>query len=224
MANPSASSPDRNTTPGGAAGSRGLVDYIHGDLVFNRRIDVLARHFAQVIPRDASVLDVGCGDGSLDRLLLERRPDLRIEGIDVLLRPRTHVPVTLFDGRTIPRADRSVDVVTFVDVLHHTDDPMVLLTEAARVASRCVVLKDHTMDGPLSGSVLRVMDWFGNARHGVRLPYNYWSSRQWKSAFDSLGLRVGEDRRDLGIYPPGADFVFGRGLHLIVRLDVAGPR
>ncbi len=221
MANPSPPGPEQAATSGEPARSKGVVDYIHGDLVFNRRVDVLARHLSEVIPRDASVLDVGCGDGSIDRLILDRRPDLHIEGIDVLLRPKTHVPVTLFDGRTIPRADRSVDVVMFVDVLHHTDDPMVLLTEAARVARRCVVLKDHTMDGPLSGPILRVMDWFGNARHGVRLPYNYWSSVQWKRAFDALGLRVGEDRRELGIYPAGADFVFGRGLHLVVRADVA---
>jgi ubiquinone/menaquinone biosynthesis C-methylase UbiE len=199
----------------------GLLDYIHGDLVFGRRIETLARHFAEMIPRDSTVLDIGCGDGQIDRMLMDRRPDLRIEGIDVLLRPTTHIPVTLFDGRTIPHADRSIDVITFVDVLHHTDDPMVLLREAARVARKCVVIKDHTMDGPLADSLLRVMDWFGNARHGVRLPYNYWSSSQWARAFAELHLHVAEDRRDLGLYIAPLDVVFGRGLHLIARLDVA---
>jgi ubiquinone/menaquinone biosynthesis C-methylase UbiE len=174
-----------------------------------------------MLPRDTTVLDVGCGDGLLDRMLMNARPDLRIEGIDVLLRPQTHIPVTLFDGRRIPHPDKSFDAVTFVDVLHHTDDPAVLLAEAGRVARRCVVIKDHTNDTALSGPILRFMDWLGNERHGVRLPYNYWSSAQWSRAFAGLGWKLREDRRDLGLYPAPADLVFGRGLHCLVRLDVA---
>ena len=54
----------------------------------------------------------------------------------------------------------------FVDVLHHTDDPMVLLREAGRVASGFVLIKDHTQNGILAGRRLRFMDWVGNARHG----------------------------------------------------------
>jgi SAM-dependent methyltransferase len=198
------------------------LDSIHGRVVYGRRLEVLARHLAEMVPAGLAVLDVGCGDGLLDLMLMRARPDLRVEGIDVLLRPKTHVPVTLFDGRTIPHPDNSFDALVFVDVLHHTDDPAVLLKEAARVARKCILIKDHTLDGPLAGPILTFMDWLGNKQHGVALPYNYWSSAQWKSAFDALGLSVGEDRRDLGIYPPGADLVFGRGLHLLVRLDVAG--
>jgi hypothetical protein len=53
--------------------------------------------------------------GMIARLLGERRRDLAISGIDVLVRPETHIPVEAFDGHSIPRADRSVDVVMFVD-------------------------------------------------------------------------------------------------------------
>lgn len=202
----------------------GLLDALHARNVYGRRIEVLARHLAELLPRDASVLDVGCGDGRLDQVVKGHRPDLDIEGIDVLLRPRTFISVKLFDGAVIPHPDRSFDAVTFVDVLHHTHDPAVLLREAARVARSCVIVKDHTMDGPLSGPLLRFMDWVGNERHGVVLPYNYWSSARWSRAFAEVGLTVGEDRRRLGIYPPVADWVFGDGLHRLTRLDVGGPR
>jgi SAM-dependent methyltransferase len=53
-----------------------------------------------------------------------------IAGIDVLLRPERQIEVTEFDGTTIPFADSSFDVVMFVDVLHHTNNPDVLLAEA----------------------------------------------------------------------------------------------
>jgi hypothetical protein len=53
--------------------------------------------------------------GMIARLLGERRPHLAISGIDAPVRPETHIPVAAFDGQRIPRADRSVDVVMFVD-------------------------------------------------------------------------------------------------------------
>ena len=112
----------------------GLIDGLHGGYVHDRRTRRLNEMLSALIPRGASVLDVGCGDGLLARRIQDARPDLTVQGIDVLVRDQTHVPVRHFDGRTIPDAIGRPDVVMFVDVLHHTDDPAVLLGEAARVA------------------------------------------------------------------------------------------
>ena len=106
-----------------------------------------------------------------------------MSGIDVLVRPETKIPVQPFDGQRIPFADGAFDAVSFVDVLHHTDDPIVLLREAVRVAKTAVVIKDHLADGVLARPTLRFMDWVGNAGHGVVLPYNYWTQPQWSRAF-----------------------------------------
>ncbi len=151
-----------------------LIDRVHSDYIFGRRVGVLTRHLAELMPKDAKTLDVGCGDGTIAHLLMQSRPDLTISGIDVLVRPQTHIPVVQFDGRHIPYEDDSFDAVMFVDVLHHTEDPLVLLREAARVARSAIVIKDHTMNGWLAEPTLRLMDYVGNAQHGVVLPYNYW--------------------------------------------------
>jgi len=196
-----------------------LLDTIHGGYVFKRRVRVLSTQLAEMLPRQARVLDIGCGDGLIARLVMEQRPDLELEGIDILVRPRTHVPVTAFDGERVPHADGSFDAVMFVDVLHHTNDPMILLREARRVARRAIIIKDHCQDGWLARPTLRFMDWVGNARHGVALPYNYWPDRRWQQAFEELNLRVAENRRRIGLYPPPADWVFGRSLHFIARLE-----
>ncbi len=156
----------------------GLIPAMHGALVYHRRIRRLGEILAEVIPREASVLDVGCGDGLLSRRIKELRPDIDVRGIDVLVRRQTHIPVKAFDGATIPEPSGAVDIVLFVDVLHHTVDPNVLLREAARVARRGVVIKDHTQDRALAGPTLRFMDFVGNAHHGVALPYNYWPRRR----------------------------------------------
>ena len=198
-----------------------LVDVLHGAWVHPRRVRVIAEHAAGLIPPRAHVLDVGSGDGLLVAAIGRRRPDLRIEGIDVLVRPHTHVPVSPFDGRVIPRDRNSVDVVTFFDVLHHTDHPTVLLREAVRVARSCIVIKDHVCDTRFAQRVLGLMDRVGNERHGVALPQNYWTSRQWSSAIQDLHLepavwRVGA----LGLYSWPANLVFGGRLHVLARLDV----
>ncbi len=197
-----------------------ILDRVHGEYVFGRRVRVLARHIADLLPAGASVLDVGCGDGSIARAVMDMRADVRFEGIDVLVRPTTHIPVAEFDGRRIPREDASVDVALFVDVLHHTEDPTVLLREAARVSLQAVMVKDHLLDGVLAGPTLRFMDWVGNARHGVVLPYNYWPQARWEQAAAELGLTREEWRASLGLYPAWADWLFGRGLHFIARWGV----
>jgi SAM-dependent methyltransferase len=196
------------------------VEAIHGRYVHDRRSRVLSDHLAQAVPENGLVLDVGSGDGLLGQLISQIHPDLTIKGIDVLVRPRTHIPTEQYDGKRIPYGDSSFDGVMFIDVLHHTTDPMILLREAIRVARRTIVIKDHLLDGLFASQTLRFMDRAGNARHGVSLPYNYWTKETWLAAFDTLGLRVGMWTAKLGLYPRPASWLFDRSLHFVARLDI----
>jgi len=197
-----------------------LLERVHQSHVASRRVRVLLRHLQDVIPCDASVLDVGCGDGELTAALASARDDIQIQGVDVLVRPDSTVRVTKFDGQALPFDNGQFDVVLFVDVLHHTDDPLVLLREASRVARRAVVLKDHLLQGPLAGPTLRLMDRVGNARHGVALPFKYWRRDEWDAAFAELHLTVDHWRPRLGLYWWPASLIFDRSLHFIGRLNV----
>ena len=196
-----------------------MIGALHEKLVHQNRVRTLASAIATLLPADASALDVGCGDGELDRQLAELRPDLQIQGIDVLIREGARVPVRAFDGERLPDSDDSFDVVLLVDVLHHTPDPVVLLKEARRVARQSVIIKDHCRDGLLAGPTLRFMDWIGNARHGVALPYNYWPRSRWLATFRDLKLDIEEWRSKLGLYAPPAGWVFERSLHFLARLS-----
>src|SRR5271165_1765132 len=186
-----------------------VIEAVHENFVFGRRVRSLAENLAALLPPDARVLDVGCGDGALAKSIMTLRPDSEITGIDVLVRGRTHIPVEKFDGQTIPFENGSFDVVLFVDVLHHMTDPLVLLREAVRVGSQGLLIKDHTANGIWAYPTLRFMDRVGNARHGVSLPYNYWTRQQWLDAFDKLGLKIAAWNGRLGLYPWPADWIFG---------------
>jgi SAM-dependent methyltransferase len=198
-----------------------LAERLHDRFGQGRRVESLVRHFAALAPRDASLLDVGCGDGLLSHMLAQLRPDVRIEGIDVLPRKDARIPVAGFDGSHIPHADDSYDCVLFVDVLHHSEDADQLLREARRVARKLILIKDHTLEGVLAGPTLRFMDRVGNARHGVALPYNYWTRQQWDRAFAQHSLRVTQWEDRVGLYTWPLDAIFGRGLHFVAALEVA---
>jgi len=195
-----------------------LLGELHERFVFGRRINVLASSIAELLPEEARVLDVGCGDGQIDLLITQKKPGVSISGTDVLVRPEAHIPTIPFDGSRLPFEDKSFDAVMFVDVLHHTEDPRVLLREASRVSRGFIVIKDHLKKGFLDHQILKLMDYVGNAYHGVVLPYNYWTEKQWRLAFESLGLEVDAWNASIGLYPWPASLVFGRSLHFVARM------
>jgi SAM-dependent methyltransferase len=197
-----------------------FIDQVHGNYIARRRARALSRHLAGIIPARFHVLDIGCGDGLITHFINEIRPDINLHGLDIQERDLTYISVERFDGETIPYDNASFDGVMLVDVLHHIQDPMALLREATRVARKTILIKDHTLDGLLAGPTLRAMDWVGNARYGVSLPYNYWSKWKWLQAFHALGLEIGSWTTSLKIYPWPASCLFDRSLHFVAQLNV----
>jgi SAM-dependent methyltransferase len=190
----------------------------HRAFVFPRRTRVLAELLAAQIPRGASVLDVGCGDGTVAWGIAQLRPDISIQGVELMVRPGCKIECQFFDGLTLPHPDASFDVCLFVDVLHHTQDPAILLREAVRVTRRFVLLKDHLDENLLDDITLRFMDWVGNRPYGVALTYNYKSRRQWAAYFSMCGLKEETWKGDLPLYPRPFRAVVGRGLHFVSLL------
>lgn len=202
-----------------------VVGRLHEAHVHQRRVRVLGGLLAALLPRDARVLDVGCGDGRVGWQILQQRPDLELTGVEIEVRDRTWIPVERFDGQLLPGGDQSVDAVLYVDVLHHCKDPEALLREGLRVARRAVLVKDHLSDGFAARQTLAFMDRVANRRHPFRLDLNYWRRQQWRDAFERLGgeLDHWDDRPP--IYPWPASLLFGRSLHFIARLRApAGGR
>jgi len=202
------------------ASEHGVWAKLHTGYVQGRRAGVLARRLAEAIPRNCRVLDLGCGDGQISGLIQSQRPDLDIHGIDIIVRDRTYVPVTKFDGSHVQEPDASHDVVMLVDVLHHCDSPEAMIKEARRVAKKTLVIKDVMNDQLLSDFTLRIMDIAANRRYRVPCPFNFWPYKKWMSTFEGLGVRVTDWQSSLGLYPWPANLFFERQMHFIAKLDL----
>jgi SAM-dependent methyltransferase len=200
-----------------------LAERLHDGYVVGRRVRALADNLTGLIPPDVSVLDIGCGDGMLGSVITTRRPDISLVGAEVLIRPHSRIPITTFDGLTLPFPDRAVDVTLLIDVVHHASDPNRLLAEAARVATTAVIVKDHYLRGLLARPTLAFMDRVGNARHGVALPYHYWTPNEWRDAFARMNVTVSVESTRLGLYPAPARWIFERSLHFVALLGVREP-
>lgn len=196
----------------------GLLKNLHHKYVFLRRINVLSTQIAQQLPNDIRILDIGCGDGTISKMILENKKNVSIEGIDVFARETCAIPFKMFDGKTIPFANNEYDATMFVDVLHHTTNIKELLAEAARVSGQYIILKDHHYNNALDFGILRFMDWIGNAPHGVKVIYNFKNLDFWKTTFNELGFEIVSLNNSVPIYPFPFNLIFGRDLHFIAVL------
>ena len=198
---------------------------LHRKVVGPRRARVLTKHLLEALPPECeSILDVGCGDGAIGRLMLAENARLRVTGVEAHERRVCRIPVQQYDGRRLPLDDASRDVVMLIDVLHHADDPAELMREAVRVARRAIIVKDHVREGLLAATTLRFMDGVGNHGTGVPMRHEYWTRAQWAELFRDLPVEVELYRGALGLYSWPISPVFERKLHFIARLGVGGAQ
>lgn len=122
--------------------------------------------------------------------------DVGFTGCDVYAQPLVHIPTVRYDGDRLPFPDDSFDCVLLVDVLHHAEDAEAVLREAARVARKSVIVKDHYWETDSQWRRLKRSDYIGNAAYGIDLPYSYLSLDSWAPFLeDQCGLQIASSHR-----------------------------
>ena len=154
----------------------------HEASVHAPRVERLTDGITALVGSAKSMLDIGCGDGTMARKIAEKvGAAADMHGVDVLVRPNAVIDVVRYDGHSLPFESGRFDLVTICDVLHHADDPKAVMREAVRVLSPngSLVIKDHFRFGHWSNAVLLAMDIFGNYAAGVLVRGHYLTPPQW---------------------------------------------
>lgn len=192
---------------------------IHRKAVQVPRAKRITDTFVQFAGEAESLLDVGAGDGAIAAEVGRRLGAQRIAGVDVLVQPNAAIDVTSYDGERLPFEDQAFEVVTISDVLHHCAKPLEVLRECLRVASRCVLVKDHFRFGPLSNAMLLALDVVGNAEAGVLVRGTYFSPNQWIEMVQQAGGRIGRLEWPMQIHASPIRFVTRDELQFAIRID-----
>lgn len=135
------------------AASREQATYMHGHhpSVINSHARRTAQDSAAfLLPHlkpDHTILDIGCGPGTITTDLAQLVPQGRVTGVDaiedVLEHARSHAAARgvtgnlvfeAVDANALPYADGTFDVVFCHQVLQHVKDPVGILKEMRRVA------------------------------------------------------------------------------------------
>jgi SAM-dependent methyltransferase len=204
---------------------RSLMQAMHGPIYRSRLRELLARIVPHLRPGDR-VLDVGCGNGTLGRAIMDAPTcpkGVQVEGLERFKRGGEPIEVHAYDGKDFPFQSASFDMVIVADVLHHEEDPFRLLGECARVSRRLVVIKDHQLKGLLARQRVSFIDWAANAPYGVVCLYRYNTPAEWARVPARYGLEVVEQLGSMKLYPPLVNTLFGGGLHYFAVLAKNGP-
>lgn len=130
-----------------------------------------------------TILDVGCGEGFVDRLLLDNLTGVKITGVDfsaaaleVAKKLNPEAEYILGDIYDLPFHSREFDIVLCTDVIEQLQKPALALKQIARVAKYKVLVTVPRSPWWRLANLLAGCDWsrLGNPPNY----YNHWTKGQ----------------------------------------------
>ena len=173
-----------------------LLIKFHKKASHSNRIDILSTLFIEEIQALAidqkdtiRLLDIGCGDMTITNILGQKGTNIQCTGVDIYPNTKNWENYTEFDGKRLPFADKSYDVVLFSDVLHHDAENMNRLLQEAKRVANFIIIKDHFEYGFFSRSLLQLADIIGNYGYGVSIPKRYFSKKRFQAVLATEELQ-----------------------------------
>ena len=157
-----------------------------------KRSELVANRVIPFLEKSNTIIDIGSGTGDVDIML--QSSGFNITPVDVAdFHGVRLLKTTLYDGKTLPFADRTFDTALLLMVMHHTPDPEIILAEASRVANTLVVIETSFIT-PLGKLLTVILDAIGNLRLEA-----FWSSyktdSEWRDIFSKHGFIVSSSHR-----------------------------
>lgn len=177
--------------PKAIGGGRGLYNSLE-DNIYKRTCWFMRKELSSYVHKGESLLDVGSGRGYLD-LQIKKKLGVTVTCVDIHNYSGVDLPVVLFDGVSLPFADKTFDVVLLSYVLHHSGQRQIdLLKEAKRVCrGKIIIYEDEAVGG--IGQLFTsfhgpAFNFIVGIKNGTRCVFH--STSEWEKIFTGLGLSV----------------------------------
>ncbi|MBI3166882.1 MAG: methyltransferase domain-containing protein [Chloroflexi bacterium] len=155
--------------------------------ILKSRARDLSNMVSPYLSKSDLILDIGPASCTVTETLIKQ--DLKVFPLDVenYSIVDTVLP-TLYDGYRMPFKDNQFDTSLILFVLHHTPDPVQVLTEVKRVSRKILILED-IVTSPAHKSMTAALDSLMNLEFYDQ-PHTNKSDEEWRSIFGDLGLKL----------------------------------
>ena len=148
-----------------------------------------------------TVLDVGAGNGDFSQFLGSKSH--RVKVIDVTNQcSHATLDFTLFDGQSIPLADKSTATSICFFVLHHTNSQEELVSEMKRVTTGHIIIAEDIINNKFDTLLGKI---HLNTAPWTKGDNSFRTNQGWLTLFKKLDLRLVEtqtiNRSDYPVYP-----------------------
>jgi|SRR5262245_34285359 len=156
--------------------------------VSTTRIRLLLTAHEGEIPRGCRVLDIGCGNGRISRMIADRF-GADVHGADITNLLTYDLPFhPIAEGR-IAVPDRSFDVALYTDALHHIEkrQQAAAIREALRIAPKVLIFEQHpTITAKVLDVVMAYVVYLGREP----LPLSHRSADEWQQVIATVPALV----------------------------------
>lgn len=151
------------------------------------------------------IIDIGCGNCMVIKTLQEN--GYTCTALDVAdLSIVENIKVVVYDGAKMPFENQDFDAALLLTVLHHSDNPELVLKETARIAKKIVIIED-IYSNKIQQYLTYFMDTLVNLGHS-NMTYQNKSDAEWKQVFEALQLKlVAESSRPVLLFFRQATYI-----------------
>src|SRR3990167_10972285 len=105
-----------------------------------KRAKLVVDRILPYIKHSRRIIDIGCGTGHVANLLTKHGK--KITPVDISNKSLVKIikPI-IYDGKHLPFPNQLFDTSLLLMVLHHTQEPSVVFSEAARVGKELVIIE-----------------------------------------------------------------------------------
>jgi ubiquinone/menaquinone biosynthesis C-methylase UbiE len=153
------------------------------------REDPIVAHLLPYLPKAATVLDIGAGGCRMAKLV-GMRTGVEVTAVDIVDHNVTDLPLIIYDGESLPFANKVFDISIIAFVLHHASAPTDLLIEAIRVTRSAILVIEDAPSNFFERGLWRAWDYVLNhgAHADIQVAHHARSRAEWIALLNSIRI------------------------------------